>query len=87
MYLHREQIEQIVTQFRWAVLAGIAGMVAVYYCVSDSVVKMLLLFVLMLSYALREIRGGGIHCYRTLSHTSSAVSAWKYTSAIWLCSV
>ena len=59
VYLHREQIEQIVTQFRWAVLAGIAGMVAVYYCVSDSVVKMLLLFVLMLSYALREIRGGG----------------------------
>lgn len=86
VYLYREQIEQIATRFRWAVLAGIAGVAAVYYAVSGSVLTLLLLAVLMLSYALREIRGGIPYC-RIPSHTSSAVSAWKYTSAIWLCTV
>lgn len=58
VYLYREQIEQIATRFRWVVMAGIAGMIAVYYAVSGSMLTMLLLSVLMLSYAFREMRGG-----------------------------
>lgn len=57
IYLYRDKLSEIATKFRWAVLAGIVGMLVVYYAVSGSVPVMLALSGLMVVYALREMRG------------------------------
>lgn len=68
IYLYREQLCMLATRCRYFVLTAIVAVAAAYYVISNSVWTMLILFGLMLVYALREMRGG-VFCIAESIHT------------------
>ena len=85
IYLYKDKLDNLAEKkaTKWIALAIVALSVVVYFVLGGNTITLLLVSSTLLIYAV--IKRGGY--YRTELRTSSAVSAWRFISPIWLSSV